>query len=148
MTFLPTILAWLALSAVLDAPPAVHGKVTRILDGDCVAVEVIVRLEMVDAPERSQPGGKEAKQFVEDFLLDRQVRFYPHYRSYNRTVGAMKADGADVALALVEHGHAWVDPRYNTRKDLVEAQAEARREMTGLWKEPAVEPWRWRKGER
>ena len=58
------------------------GKVTRVLDGDTLDVELFtgsvvrVRLAGVDAPEKNQPFGKEAAEFVHQFTCTGQVGVY------------------------------------------------------------------------
>lgn len=50
--------------------------VTRVIDGDTFQLrnDEIVRLICVDAPELSKPGGQEAKAFLENLVLGRDIR--------------------------------------------------------------------------
>jgi len=56
----------------------IRGTVNRVIDGDTLYVLVItntikVRLADVDAPEKKQEYGQEAKKFVENLALNKDV---------------------------------------------------------------------------
>ncbi|MDR1647841.1 MAG: thermonuclease family protein [Zoogloeaceae bacterium] len=64
---------------------------------------------------------------------------------YGRRIGRMKCGNKAVNAEQVRRGLAWVDSRYTQDKALTLLQAEARKNRTGLWSNPApVPPWQWR----
>lgn len=138
------------------------GRATGVTDGDTIALlvyangqpeEVKVRLSGIDAPERSQPFGRAAKQRLSDLLFGRDVTVEWFKRDrYERLLGKVMLDGADMNLEMVRSGHAWVFTKYLNeippvdREAYVAAEQEARTERRGLWTDPApVPPWEWRK---
>lgn len=63
----------------LPRPRVFVGRVTRIVDGDTLVVResgrpVTLRLRGVDAPGLAQPFGRQARKFLSDSLLNRDVR--------------------------------------------------------------------------
>ena len=136
------------------------GKAVRILDGD--TVEVLdarkrthrVRLAGIDAPESKQPFGAKAKRALSSLVAGETVAVDWHKRDrYDRLVGKIMLDGADVNLALVRAGYAWWYREYageqspSDRRLYEAAEKEARREGVGLWADPRpIAPWDWRGG--
>lgn len=53
----------------------IEGEVTRVIDGDTLEVEddLRIRLVLVDAPELSESGGPEARDFLTDLCLGAQA---------------------------------------------------------------------------
>ncbi len=145
-------------------PPAyadtLLGKVVHILDGD--TVEVLdankdthrVRLAGIDAPESKQPFGTKAKQQLSARVGGEAVSVAWHKRDrYDRLVGKIMLDGADVNLALVRAGYAWWYREYageqspSDRRLYEAAENAARREGAGIWADPRpIAPWDWRDG--
>jgi endonuclease YncB( thermonuclease family) len=63
----------------LPRPRVFVGRVTRVADGDTLTVResgksVTLRLRGVDAPALAQPYGQQARKFLSDSLLNRDVR--------------------------------------------------------------------------
>src|SRR5690606_9858974 len=61
-----------------DLPGEFDGKVVAVTDGDTIGVmhngrEVKIRLEAIDAPERSQPFGSDAKQALSNAVFGKEV---------------------------------------------------------------------------
>jgi endonuclease YncB( thermonuclease family) len=136
------------------------GKVVRILDGD--TVEVLdanrrtqrVRLAGIDAPESKQPFGAKAKRALSELVAGETLTIDWHKRDrYDRLVGTLMLDGANVNLALVSAGYAWWYREYageqsSTDRRLYEAaEKAARRDGVGLWADPRpIAPWDWHDG--
>ena len=136
------------------------GKVVSILDGD--TVEVLdarkrthrVRLAGIDAPESKQPFGAKAKRALSSLVGGKTLTVDWHKRDrYDRVVGRILLDGADVNLALVRAGYAWWYREYageqspSDRRLYEAAEKAARREGVGLWADPRpIAPWDWRDG--
>jgi endonuclease YncB( thermonuclease family) len=153
------------LVLTLPISPQTHadsldGKVVRILDGD--TVEVLdarkrthrVRLAGIDAPESKQPFGAKAKRALSSRVGGKTLTVDWHKRDrYDRLVGKLMFDGADVNLALVRAGYAWWYREYageqspSDRRLYEAAEKAARRDGVGLWSDPRpIAPWDWRDG--
>jgi len=131
--------------------------VVAVRDGDSFAVvrgaggaEGEIRIFGIDAPERSQPWSKRAREALAKRVLGKTVRIEPVERDrYERIVGHVFAGEACVGCEQVREGHAWVYRRYTTSSALLELEAEARAAKRGLWSLPEGEripPWEWRHG--
>ena len=138
------------LVLTLPISPQTHadsldGKVVRILDGD--TVEVLdarkrthrVRLAGIDAPESKQPFGAKAKRALSSRVGGKTLTVDWHKRDrYDRLVGKLMLDGADVNLALVRAGYAWWYREYageqspSDRRLYEAAEKAARRDGVGL----------------
>tara|TARA_B100000683_G_scaffold213553_1_gene208506 strand:- start:273 stop:698 length:426 start_codon:yes stop_codon:yes gene_type:complete len=103
-----------ALTGIATAEEA---RVIRVIDGDSLRIELRglemdLRLLGVDAPEWNQPGGEEAKAFVQawvdkgdsiDLEFDRKM-----YGKYGRLLAWVWMDDELLQEELVRHGHAQV----------------------------------------
>jgi endonuclease YncB( thermonuclease family) len=96
-------------------PVELTGSVSRIVDGDTLWLRTaegseptVIRIEGIDAPERCQPGGKEATAALTDLALNRSVtvRVVAH-DDWGRTVGKVFDGGKDLGDRMVRDGHAW-----------------------------------------
>ena len=136
------------------AEPSMRCTVLAVLDGDtfvaaCATGRVTIRLAEVDAPERDQPFGRQAREHLRR-LLERGgglVTVLPRTRDrYGRLVAAARAAGRELGPAMVAAGMAWHYRRYSRSQRLRALEEAARREGKGLWSRPdPVPPWRWRR---
>lgn len=138
-------LAWLA-------------KVSRIVDGDTIIVEkndghtARIRLYGIDCPELSQPYGREAKVFLESFLLNKETFIEEvSLDRYKRVVAVVYVtESQTIQAALLMEGFAWVYPQYCKRIECFswrKQEEKAKELLLGLWEAPDREPpWAWRKG--
>lgn len=127
------------------------GKVIKVVDGDTLKVlhgeTETVRLEGIDAPETSQPFGKQAKQFASTMVLGKEVTVKATGKDrYGRTLGVVfLRDGKNLNQELVRAGFAWVYRQYSHDKELLHLEAEARKAKRGLWRDPhPIAPWEYR----
>jgi endonuclease YncB( thermonuclease family) len=135
-----------------DDRRAVDGQVVAVIDGDTLGVmvngkEVRVRLYGIDAPEKSQPYGPDAKRELSQRAFGRVARLESMDTDrYDRTIARVWIDGECVNIGLVEAGAAWWYRRYAPRDaDLQLAEARAKTDRRGLWAgEEPVAPWDWR----
>ena len=103
------------------------GTIAQVVDGDTVKFlsdngeEIRIRLALVNAAERSEPGGEEAKIFAESqcsagsesvFILDRGQK-----PSFDREVGLVFCSETSLNELLVENDHAELDPRFCGRSE-------------------------------
>lgn len=129
---------------------AFSGTVTRVADGDTLWVRPVdterkpmkVRLLGIDAPERCQPGGREATQALEARLLHRRVEVQASAQDdYGRALGRVFDEDGDVNAWMVEQGHAW-SPHWHRRRGVYAREEDlARAAGRGLHADPqALEP--------
>ncbi len=129
-------------------------KVIGIKDGDTFVVlmngkEQVVRLAHIDCPEKKQPFGTKAKEFVSQQSFGKQVSLvhgYKYDRNRRLIAEVILADGRNLNKELVKNGLAWHFKNYSDDKVYAALEHKARREKMGLWKDrAAVAPWEWRR---
>lgn len=149
---------FLALAFLAWAPPLLarsfEAHIVSVADGDTVRIrsrngeQETVRLLYIDAPERDQPGGREARRALQELVRIERVRIETRGKDrYARTLAHLKRlpDGLDINLELVRRGHAWANARGTMRPRYEAAEREARAARRGLWQAPnPVSPYRWR----
>ena len=152
-----SLLVALCLFALLPAygEEVLRGNVINVVDGDTLDVQVgpgkhRIRLAEIDAPERNQPWGDEAKRGLASKVLEHEVRVVvTDTDRYGRRVGKIFLGQTDINRSMVSEGHAWVYRQYLQDERLIEIETTAREAGIGLWnRNDAVPPWNWRKGKR
>ena len=134
------------------------GRVVRVSDGDTCDVEIdsgkIVRVRIygIDAPELSQPFGRDARKYLDQRIYRQEVTVKKFYDDqYGRCVGRIQLNGQDLALELLREGIVWHYVQYCNDQSYAIAERLARNERKGLWRgnleggEP-IAPWEYRKG--
>jgi endonuclease YncB( thermonuclease family) len=159
---LSALLAILLVTVAFGQETVIPARIVGVTDGDTVKALTSdfqllkIRLSWIDAPELSQAFGYRAKQAMSAMVFGRHVelRIYGLDR-YGRTLAVIILDGADVNLAMVRSGMAWVYDRYiaetdaGTQADYYAAQAAAQKQGRGLWADPnPIEPWEYRRNAR
>jgi endonuclease YncB( thermonuclease family) len=132
------------------------GTVGKIFDGDSFLVrpangrDIDVRLQDIDAPEKSQPYGNTARAALVKLIGDRKV-FVDVIETdhYGRKVVRVyrEPDRLNVAKALVRDGHVWVYRRTIHDRSLIPLEDAARAGHLGLWALPESDrlpPWQYR----
>ncbi len=136
------------------------GIAISILDGDTIKVESSerivyqVRLAGIDAPEKNQAFGEEAKQNLIRLVLGKSVVVHAHKNDrYGRLVGKVFLDGADMSLMQIRAGLAWHYKQYQKEQTQLDRnsysveESTARQRGLGLWSQAdPVPPWVHRKG--
>jgi endonuclease YncB( thermonuclease family) len=154
--------ATLALVAAAAAAAEWHGKVVGIADGDTLTLldddrrQHRIRLDGIDAPERTQPFGQRARQSLAALAHGREARAAcPKTDRYGRAVCRVTVGGVDVGLEQVRRGLAWHYVRYAheqppaTRAEYARAEQQARGERAGLWSmRSPTPPWEFRRAAR
>ncbi|MBO9620203.1 MAG: thermonuclease family protein [Niabella sp.] len=128
-------------------------KVIGVKDGDTFVLlmdgkEQVVRLAHIDCPEKRQPYGNNAKQFVSDRCFGKYVRLL-HANRYDRNnrllAEVLLEDGTNLNKALVKNGLAWHFKKYSGNREYAALETAARQQKRGLWvDEDPVAPWNWR----
>lgn len=134
-----------------------YGPVVGVIDGDTFTAKIqgVVmhfRLEGIDAPERDQPYGAQAKGDLLALIGGRQVVLVPSDTDrYGRTIVRTWIGTLDVNREMVKRGAAWFDSEYSKDAALYDEEINARNQSRGLWRsgpKERVEPWVWRKKKR
>jgi endonuclease YncB( thermonuclease family) len=135
------------------------GTVIGVADGDTLTLlddsksQHRIRIDGIDAPERTQPYGQRARQSLADLAHGRSARAECSKSDrYGRAVCRVIVDGVDVGLEQVRRGLAWHYTKYaheqlpQVRVDYARAEERARAEHSGLWTVTApVAPWDYRR---
>ncbi|TNH32672.1 thermonuclease family protein [Campylobacter helveticus] len=132
------------------------GKVSKVIDGDTIELlvkqedikqspKIKVRLFGIDAPEKKQAFGKEAKEYLSALVLKQEVNLIIENKDkYDRFVGTLFLKGQDINKEMVKNGYAWAYESYSTR--YLAQQADAQMFKLGLFKdENAIKPSEFRK---
>jgi micrococcal nuclease len=134
------------VSALLQSVPTLTGKVVRVRDGDSLDVSsgrktLTVRLEGIDAPEMSQPFGREARDHLRVLSFNRTVEIRgTETDQYGRTIARVFVGGRDLSHEMLRSGLAWHFRQYSHDSRLAALEAEARNARRGLWRDARPEP--------
>lgn len=140
-----------------EPAPVLVGTVLSVLDGDTIKVQlgsgpITVRFYSIDAPEKSQPWGREAYAALYQ-RLNRQVVALDVATQdrYERLVATVHLGDENINGWMVQQGHAWAYRQYLGDADYCRWEASARDRHLGLWGMPATSwyaPWEWRRAQR
>lgn len=127
-------------------------KVIGVKDGDTIVLlfenkPITVRLEHIDFPEKNQPFGAKAKQFVSEFCFGKTVTLISNGKldRNGRWIGEIFYNNQNLGKELVRNGLAWHFKRYSKNQNYAELEIIARQKKIGLWQEEnPVAPWNWR----
>tara|TARA_R110000850_G_scaffold145408_4_gene267500 strand:- start:19242 stop:19853 length:612 start_codon:yes stop_codon:yes gene_type:complete len=132
----------------------IHGRVVSVTDGDTMKVlsarntQTKIRLDGIDAPEKSQPFGGASKKALAQKIADRDVLVISKEKDrYGRTIGVVIIDGRNINREMVAEGYAWAYLKYLTDKRLIKLESEAKASRRGLWAlqpDQIQAPWEWR----
>ena len=127
-----------------------YGHVVSVTDGDTFKAKIqgavmVFRMADIDAPEKAQPYGHEARERLKDALDGKDVvMLRVDTDSHGRIVVHAWVANLHINRELVEKGAAWFYPEYAHDDCLFPVENEARDAKRGLWKLPLeerVEPW-------
>lgn len=112
-------------TAAASTAQVLRGEVTRVSDGDTLWLRpdgggkpLKLRLQGIDAPERCQSGGAQAREALRARVLGQRVEATVHARDvYGRLLVTLHLGGTDVAAALVAEGLAWSEGRLDGRRE-------------------------------
>jgi micrococcal nuclease len=149
----PIILLCLCCYAVAaESASVIRGKVTAVTDGDTLKIGAhVIRLAEIDAPEKGQQGGLNARQFLEAQVLGKRVTVeVSGIDRYGRYIGYVRKGKQDINSFLVEAGWAWRYDEYSKSEELKKLQENAKERKAGIWsaEKPPIKPSDWRKGKR
>ena len=132
------------------------GKVVSVADGDTITIlddmkiQHRVRLARIDAPEKGQPYGTKARQYLSSLIFGKPVKVtYKSKDRYKRILGIVYYDGQDINLIMVQQGMAWHYSYYDRTEEYAEVEKQARRLKIGLWADPdPIPPYEYRQSKK
>ncbi len=131
------------------------GRVVNIADGDMAIVldsnrvQHQIQLADIDAPEKKQDFGTQAREALASKIQGRDVKVETQGTDrYKRMIGTVLLDGRNINLELVAEGWAWQYKKYSNSTMIADAEKSARAAGLGLWagKDP-MPPWEFRRTE-
>lgn len=146
----------ICLSGVAEARQY-YGVVVRVSDGDTLTLRagnhrrMTIRLSDIDAPEKRQAYGLEAKSALVELVQGQAVVVDKKARDrYKRTVGTVYrvSDGLNVNREQTRRGNAWAYRAYLYDSYMLDLERDAIATGVGLWARadvPPQAPWEWRK---
>ena len=121
---------------------------TAVIDGDTFKLETgeTVRLIGIDAPELSQPGGEESREYLTRLILNKGVTLEKGYGDrdkYNRLLRFVYIDDVCVNEEMIRQGYA--EARYMLSEDpkrehYLRLEMEAETAKAGLWRDNIFQP--------
>ena len=163
-----TISLFLILFPLTSHALSTNCTVIRVIDGDtfhCLPDTTIngaklhkdgiisVRLRGVDAPEKDQAYGMEAKESLKELIGRKTVKLdVKDIDRYGRVAAYVFVGFVNVNLEQVKRGLAWAYTEYLDRpyaSEFYDAEKQARKQRLGLWqKANPTPPWEWRRKNR
>ena len=149
--FLPILV--LSLFSWVMSGQTYSGKITAVKDGDTVVMLIknkpqTIRLAHIDTPEKKQPYGTKAKQFVSDFCFGKTVKIVIANKPdrNGRWIAELYHGNRNLNKELVRSGLAWHYKQFSKNDNYAALELNARRKKVGLWQDKTpVAPWEWRK---
>lgn len=142
------------ISSSLKTQRTVEGEVVKVLDGDTIDVmtngkPARIRLDSIDAPEKSQPFGQKSKETLNDWVARQHVTINVNDTDmHGRLIGVVYLEGVNINRALVEKGYAFAYRQYLKDDTMLELERKAQNNHAGVWSLPEsqiVKPWDYRK---
>ena len=128
----------LSFVTISEAFPDFVGKVKNVDDGDTIIVlhddkDEHIRLNGIDAPEKTQTYGKKAKHFTEQSVQGKEVTILEHGKDkHGRTIGdVVLPDGRNLSEQLIKEGLAWWFFKHSKDETLKTLEIEAREAKKG-----------------
>ena len=119
------------------------GRVISVVDGDTITIigdgntQYKIRLNAIDAPEKSQAFGQKSKQQLSNYVFGKDVTVtWKSKDKYGRILGTVFVGGKDINLQMVRDGYAHHYKRFDSSPAYAAAEAEARQNRRGLWSDP------------
>lgn len=129
-------------------------KVIGVKDGDTFTLlidgkEQVVRFAHIDCPEKKQPFGTKAKQYVSEMCFGKYVTLIDNNkfdRNKRLIAEVILQNGTNLNKELIKNGLAWHYKKYSKDNDYAELELQARQNRIGLWADnDPIAPWDWRK---
>lgn len=130
------------------------GTVIQVCDGDTVWIkdtsgkEIKIRMFGIDAPEKKQTYGPEAKTALSNYILNKNVVVKVNtIDMYGRSVSTIYVNELNINEEMVKTGNAWWYKAYDRKdKNMELFEKTAKDAKIGLWNiEKPQEPWQYRR---
>lgn len=125
--------------------------VLSVIDGDTICVlynheKINVRLYGIDAPEKSQKFGIEAKNILSSKIEGKYVKIDLEKKDrYQRSIGTVFLKTRNINLEMISEGMAWHYKQYNKSIIFSNEEKNAKSKKIGLWKDKnPTPPWTYR----
>jgi len=141
---LVSAIAAMALAGSGTAGDVWTGICRSVIDGDTIEVErdgefLQVDLAEIDAPELEQPWGTEAREYLEELTLDREISVTTEERTQTGSIiGRINVGDVDVNREMLAAGLAWTGTTED--QELIIARMTAGGARRGLWEQDSPEP--------
>ncbi len=143
--FVKVLLVFVLVNLYL--PSALAAQVISVHDGDTLTLEDgrKIRLFGIDAPEITQPFGKNSRDALRSLVLNKDISLKCLDWSYNRRVCSVSMNGLDIQKQLVLKGLAYDYTHYSHGLYKPE-EALAKEKSLGVWAMPdgGERPWKYR----
>lgn len=119
-------------------------KVVRVIDGDTVKIQYggkieTIRLIGVDTPELKQEYGKQAKEYLEEKILNKNVTLEIDKKNldfYSRKLRYIFVSNENINELIIKEGYglrSYVYPNNKYDKKFIEAEINARNKRVNIW---------------
>lgn len=124
-------LGWWAAGRRKDRCSGYTVRDVLVIDGDTLWTDGRkIRLHGIDAPEKSQPGGLEARDYLKAMVSGQELRIERTDTDlYGRTVARVHDTQGDICKRMVASGFAIASYHDDYRRE----EARARKLRAGLW---------------
>ena len=82
--------------------------VTKVIDGDTIETSVRkkpIRIKGIDTPEKGKPGYDEAKRFLSNLILNKEIVYEQVGTSYDRIVAEVWQANINVNNVMIDSGY-------------------------------------------
>jgi micrococcal nuclease len=132
----------------------INGKVVKIADGDTYTLlnekneQLKIRMHGIDCPEKVQPYGRVAKDFLSALIFGKNVEAKVQaIDRYGRIVAITFINGKNINEEMIKAGLAWHYKKYDSNIVWSALEKKAKQQKVGLWKDAnPIAPWEWRNG--
>ncbi len=115
-------------------------KIINVIDGDTIETSdnIILRLKGINTPEKNEVYYQEAKKFLENLILDKEIQFEDHSTDkYGRTLAHIYLENSLINSKIVEYGlaYSYYYERDSHYDEILNAENLARANELNLWEE-------------
>lgn len=154
-TILLALLLLVSSSQATDQK-TMSGKVISVADGDTMTIltgnnrKIKIRLQGIDAPEKSQAFGAKAKDYLNKLCYGKKVTVKKDKKDmYGRLLGIVYVDGENVNEEMVRRGLAWHYKHFSNDTRLEYLERLARKAKLNIWSQKnPVPPYEYRKNKK
>jgi micrococcal nuclease len=122
--------------------------VTKVIDGDTLVCDRFkIRLNCIDAPEKSQAFGKAATDKLTQLVLNKNIHLVSSgVDIYGRVIAEVWLNNRFINAELVRSGQAYTYGTCPTQKTvLINAEKVAIANKLGVWQTGQIKPWNYRR---